>query len=119
MRLNNKGQLTTGEWCNDKDNSGQALTVQWCQMGTVNGPWHYDAQQKMMLHTGINKCLGLEPESGRPILRACDNHRTGMRIFKRPRAFRLWPLLSLTNLIFFFHFQPFFEFIVHKGPNGS
>ena len=81
MRLNNKGQLTTGEWCNDKDNSGQALTVQWCQMGTVNGPWHYDAQQKMMLHTGINKCLGLEPESGRPILRACDNHRTGMRIF--------------------------------------
>ena len=40
---------------------------------------------------------------------------------KRPRAFRLWPLLSLTNLIFFFvfHFQPFFEFIVLKGPNGS
>ena len=78
MRLNTKGQLTTGEWCNDKDNSGQALTVQWCQMGTVNGPWQYDPQQKMMLHTGINKCLGLEPESGRPILRACDNHRTGM-----------------------------------------
>ena len=33
MRLNTEGQLTSGEWCNDKDGSGTTLTVQWCQMG--------------------------------------------------------------------------------------
>lgn len=72
MRLNTEGQLTTGEWCNDKDPSGSTLTVQWCTMGTVNGPWQYIAEQKQLYHTGLRKCLGLEPESGRPILRNCD-----------------------------------------------
>ena len=50
MRLNTKGQLTSGEWCNDKDGSGSSLTVQWCQMGTVNGPWKYIPEQKQMFH---------------------------------------------------------------------
>ena len=76
MRLNTEGQLTTGEWCNDKDASGSALTVQWCAMGSVNGPWKYIAEQKQLYHTGLRKCLGLEPESGRPILRNCDNNNS-------------------------------------------
>lgn len=50
MRLNTKGQLTSGEWCNDKDGSGSSLTVQWCTMGSVNGPWKYIPEQKQMFH---------------------------------------------------------------------
>ena len=74
MRLNTEGQLTSGEWCNDKDNSGTGLSVQWCQMGTVDGPWRYIEDKKQMYHTGLRKCLGLEPQSGRPILRTCDSN---------------------------------------------
>ena len=74
MRLNTEGQLTTGEWCNDKDGSGTTLTVQWCQMGTTDGPWKYIADKKQMYHTGLRKCLALEPESGRTILRPCDTN---------------------------------------------
>ena len=83
MRLNTEGQLTTGEWCNDKDPSGSTLTVQWCTMGTVNGPWQYIAEQKQLYHTGLRKCLGLEPESGRPILRNCDTVRDSSKISLR------------------------------------
>ena len=74
MRLNTEGQFTSGEWCNDKDSSGTGLTVQWCQNGSVDGPWRYIEEKKQMYHTSLRKCLALEPQSGRPILRTCDSN---------------------------------------------
>ena len=81
MRLNTKGQLTSGEWCNDKDGSGNTLTVQWCQMGTVDGPWRYISEQKQMFHSGLKKCLGL----GMATNKITDNRVTiiGQQHFKQ------------------------------------
>jgi len=74
MRLNTEGQLTSGEWCKDKDPSGTTLTIQWCQGGSTDGPWQYIEEKKQMYHTGLKKCMGLEPETGKPILRPCDKN---------------------------------------------
>lgn len=74
FRLNTKGQLTSGEWCTDKDNSGNSISVQWCTMGSVDGPWEYKPEEKQMYHTQLQKCLSVEPESGKLILRRCDNN---------------------------------------------
>ena len=43
-------------------------------IGTVDGPWHYISERKQMYHKGLKKCLGLEPETGKPILRPCDKN---------------------------------------------
>jgi len=74
MRLNTEGQLTSGEWCNEKDPTGSGLTIQWCKQGSVTGPWKFIDDKKQMYHTGIKKCLGMEPESGKPILSPCDDN---------------------------------------------
>ena len=78
MRLNTEGQLTSGEWCNEKDPSGSGLTtgltIQWCEQGAVNGPWKFIEEKKQMYHTKSNKCLGMAPESGKPILSPCDDN---------------------------------------------
>ncbi len=71
FRLNTEGQLTSGEWCSEVDNSG-GVAVTWCRFGDNSGPWEYREEQQQMYHRDKNQCLALEPESGKPIMRPCD-----------------------------------------------
>lgn len=48
FRLNVEGQLTSGEWCGNVDNSA-AINVQWCNMGSVDGPWEYRPELKQVV----------------------------------------------------------------------
>ena len=62
---------------------------------------------------GENKCLQCKPFVRRTVSMECFPlfsilQALGNPTVKRPRAFRLWPLLSLTNLIFF-SFPAFFR----------
>ncbi|TRY71908.1 hypothetical protein TCAL_00172 [Tigriopus californicus] len=73
FRYNTEGQITSGEWCADVDNSG-SLTIQWCVAGDNSGPWEYRADEQQIYHTKKNVCLALEPESAKPITRPCDHN---------------------------------------------
>lgn len=76
FRLNTEGQLTSGEWCTDLDNSGSSITVQWCRPGDNSGPWEYREEEGQLYHRKKGMCLALEPETSKPIVRPCDKNNS-------------------------------------------
>ncbi|KAK2708517.1 hypothetical protein QYM36_014203 [Artemia franciscana] len=57
IKLNTKGQLSTGERCIVGDNKGVQLVP--CELGTVDGPWQYNEENNLMYHTKLGKCLAV------------------------------------------------------------
>lgn len=70
MRLNAAGQLGVGERCVEADKQGIKLAV--CRLGTVDGPWHYDAKTRHILHRANNKCMAQNPTTRQLSLAHCD-----------------------------------------------
>ena len=75
IRLNTKGQMTSGEWCLHAEGKDK-IVVAWCKAGSVDGNWQYDEESRHMKHTRLNKCLGIHPENQQLILRDCNENNT-------------------------------------------
>ncbi|XP_049868338.1 N-acetylgalactosaminyltransferase 7 isoform X2 [Pectinophora gossypiella] len=74
FRLNEAGQLGVGERCVEADMDNVKQTI--CRLGTVDGPWKYDPDQKHLKHRLHDYCLTLQPHSKTLGLAPCDNNNT-------------------------------------------
>ncbi|UYV62339.1 GALNT7 [Cordylochernes scorpioides] len=69
FRLNAEGQLGVGERCVDGDS--QAIRLVFCRLGSVDGPWTYDAAARTLSHRNHGKCLDYNRETNVLALRQC------------------------------------------------
>ncbi|KAL0267144.1 UNVERIFIED_CONTAM: hypothetical protein PYX00_009494 [Menopon gallinae] len=70
VRLNSKGQMSIGERCVDGGRDGIKLVF--CRLGTVEGPWQYNENTKLLLHTKYQTCMALHPQTSQLSLMPCD-----------------------------------------------
>ncbi|KAK6640459.1 hypothetical protein RUM44_012153 [Polyplax serrata] len=70
VRLNTKGQLGIGERC--IDGGKQGIKLVFCRLGSVDGPWQYDEETKTLLHTKMQMCMALHPQTSQLSLMPCD-----------------------------------------------
>merc|ERR1712012_664532 len=68
-RLNEKGQLATGERC--IDNTGDSIHMIFCPVQPT-GPWSYDKDSGLIRHTKKQKCLQSSSGSSTVSLSSCD-----------------------------------------------
>ncbi|CAG0924423.1 unnamed protein product [Notodromas monacha] len=69
VRLNAQGQMGIGERCVEAD--GRTVKLLFCRLGSVDGPWAYNADSKTMMHTPTKKCLAVHPHTGDLHLAVC------------------------------------------------
>lgn len=50
------------------------IKLSFLRLGTVDGPWQYDADTKTMLHRVQKKCLAVHPQTHQMSLMPCDNN---------------------------------------------
>ncbi|KAK7598309.1 hypothetical protein V9T40_006544 [Parthenolecanium corni] len=74
FRLNAKGQLGHGERCVEADR--QSVKLVFCRLGTVDGPWEYNAESRSLLNTDHGKCLTVHPQTKLLMLMRCDSINT-------------------------------------------
>ena len=63
FRLNEQGQLGTGERCMEANKNKMMLLA--CPLGSINGPWSYDGFTKQIRHvdsSGLTECLTFNNE---------------------------------------------------------
>jgi polypeptide N-acetylgalactosaminyltransferase len=53
------------------DADGRVIKLLFCRLGSVDGPWKYDADSKSMFHTKFKKCLAVHPHTGELNLSPC------------------------------------------------
>lgn len=77
FRLNAEGQLGVGERCINADTNHMKLAF--CSLGSVDGPWTYNATSKMLHHKLHRKCLELSHEKGALHLQPCSQASNGQK----------------------------------------
>lgn len=77
FRLNEEGQLGVGERCIEGDT--HHIKLVFCRLGTVDGPWQYDANTKMIHHHHHQKCLQLTHQSNQLHLQECKQEEGGQK----------------------------------------
>ncbi|XP_067140638.1 N-acetylgalactosaminyltransferase 7 [Centruroides vittatus] len=77
FRLNAEGQLGVGERCIEADSNHVKLVF--CRQGTVNGPWNYDPNSKVLYHKIHKKCLELNHQTGHLGLQSCKEAINGQK----------------------------------------
>lgn len=73
-RLNSAGQLGVGERCIEADSQG--IKIAYCRLGTVDGPWIYSPDTRMISHQVYTKCLAVHPSTKLLSLAVCDPNNT-------------------------------------------
>jgi len=78
IRLNERGQLASGEWCinympttNPNENH---FGMAWCEQGTVDGPWSFDENSGLLKNTHENKCVVIDRKTLKLVLAECDKN---------------------------------------------
>ncbi|KAH9375682.1 hypothetical protein HPB48_008663 [Haemaphysalis longicornis] len=69
FRLNAEGQLGLGERCMDA--TSDSMEVVYCQLGTVDGPWEYDADTSQLHHKRERRCLAFNEYNHKVHLAEC------------------------------------------------
>jgi len=81
FRLNAEGQLGVGERCIEA--TKKSMTLAYCKLGTVDGPWSYDAEtQELKNNNVVTLCLEYLEDSGAVHLNTCTGEDNQKWIWK-------------------------------------
>lgn len=83
FRLNAEGQLGVGERCVEADTDGIKLVF--CRLGTVDGPWLYDKDEKTLYNKNMQKCVAVDQQDKALKLLPCDADKSMKWIFNEIR----------------------------------